>query len=106
MFDMTRKEEQILLAIHFLKSEASLMKIRDSIQKYTGKDYSAGTVYAPLNRLYLNGFLGSHLTKVPESKKPVRYYRLTPKGYQALEEIRKMTEEMWDGFINPIYEGS
>ena len=104
MSDVTRKEEQILLAIHFLEDNASLMKIRDRIQQLTGKDYSAGTVYAPLNRLYLNGYLESSLTKVPGSKKPVRYYRLTPGGYKALEEIRKLTEEMWEGFTNPVAE--
>jgi DNA-binding PadR family transcriptional regulator len=104
MSDVTRKEEQILLAIHFLKDEASLMKIRDRIQEFTGKNYSAGTVYAPLNRLFLNGYLESSLTRVPGSKKPVRYYRLTPDGYGALEEIRRMTREMWEGFTNPIAE--
>ena len=104
MTEITRKEEQMLLAIHFLQDEASLIKIRERIHKYTGKKYSVGTIYAPLNSLHLNGFLESCLEKVTESKKPVRYYRLTQKGYKALAFLKKQTEEMWDGFINPILE--
>ena len=104
MIEVTRKEEQILLAIHFLQDKASLINIKERIYKYTGKNYAVGTIYAPLNRLHLNGFLESVLEKVSDSKKPVRYYKLAEKGYEALADIKKLTEKMWQGFVSPALE--
>jgi len=104
MFELTRKEEQILLAVHFLQDNAYLISIRARIKKMTGKEYAVGTIYAPLNRLYLNGYLESYLKETKESNKPVRYYRITKKGYEALAYLKKLTEEMWEGFTTPAFE--
>ena len=102
MADLTRKEEQILLAVHFLADQAFLNTIREQLDRYTGKDYSLGTIYVPLNRLDQNGYLESHLKKVAGSNKPVRYYRITPNGYKALSELRTRTQKMWAGFVEPV----
>ena len=104
MIELTRKEEQILLAVHFLHEDACLISIREHIKKHTGKTYSVGTIYAPLNRLHMNGYFDSKLEKVSESNKPIRYYRLTTKGYEALAMLKKQTDDMWSGFINPLTE--
>lgn len=100
--ELTRKEEQILLAVHFLKSNAILNTIRERIKQYSGKSYSLGTIYVPLNRLHANGYLKSYLKKVSGSNKPVRYYNMTSKGYDVLAELKKKTDEMWDGFEIPV----
>jgi len=104
MSELTRKEEQILLAVHFLQNDAYLITIRDRIKQMTGKEYAVGTIYAPLNRLHINGYLDSYLKSTKESNKPVRYYQVTKQGYEALTEIRKLTEEMWEGFVSPVLE--
>jgi len=104
MSELTRKEEQILLAIHSLQKDASLTNIRERIRKYTGKNYSVGTIYAPLNRLHLNGLLDSTLKKTKDSKKPVRYYKVTQEGFQALAKLKDQTETMWNGFVSPAPE--
>ena len=88
MEEITRKEEQILLAVHSLKDNAYLISIREHIKKHTGKSYSVGTIYAPLSRMHLNGYLDSNLEKVAMSNKPVRYYKLTKKGYEALLQLK------------------
>lgn len=102
----TKKEEQILLAIHHLGNEAYLISIREMIKKYTGKYYSVGTIYAPLNRLHVNGYLTAFVEKPDASSggKPIKYYRLTKRGYTALEAIRKQNELMWKGFKIPVFE--
>ena len=56
MEELTRKEEQILLAVHFLKDDAILNTIKERIKQYSGKNYSLGTIYVPLNRLHNNGY--------------------------------------------------
>jgi len=93
----TKNEEQILLAIYHLGEDAYLIPIRAEIKKYTGKTYSVGTIYAPLNRLHKYGYLKSYVTKDKSlnSKKPIKYYRLTKHGYKALARLKRQNELMW-----------
>lgn len=100
---LTRQEEQILMAIHHLGEEAYLVSIREEIKKYTGKYFSVGTIYAPLNRLDKNRYLQSYLGEANAIRggKAIKFYRITKKGYEALEEIKRMQEMMWQDFIFP-----
>jgi PadR family transcriptional regulator PadR len=102
----TKKEEQILLAIYHLKDEAYLIPIRKKIKEYTGKYFSVGTIYAPLNRLHVYGYLTTHVIKPDASTggKPIKYYRLTKMGYAALEALKKQNELMWEGFQTHAFE--
>jgi PadR family transcriptional regulator PadR len=101
----TKKEEQILLAIYHLKDEAYLIPIREKVKEYTGKYYSVGTIYAPLNRLHQYGYLTALVEKPDASGgKPIKYYRLTKKGMAALEALKKQNELMWKGFKTPAFE--
>ncbi len=104
MKSLTRREEQVLLAVHFLKTEAYLIPIREQIKTYTGKEYSVGTIYAPLNRLLINEYLDSFVKKpdFPQSGKPIKYYRLTKKGYKALADMSRQNARMWKGFEQPV----
>jgi PadR family transcriptional regulator PadR len=106
MSGLTRKEEQILLAIYQIKENCYLIPIREQIKKFTGKTYSVGTIYAPLNRLHMNGYLESYVKKPgsPGSGKPIKYYKLTKKGYEALAELKRQNEMMWEGFALPVFE--
>jgi PadR family transcriptional regulator PadR len=99
----TKKEEQILLSIYHLKDNAYLITIREEIKKYTGKYYSVGTIYAPLNRLHAYGYLSAHAAKPERSSggKPIKYYRLTQQGMTALSALEKQTRLMWKGFESP-----
>lgn len=99
----TKNEEQIMLAIFHLGEEAYLIPIREEIKKYTGKYYSVGTIYAPLNRLHVYGYLEACVKKPdsPGSGKPIKYYRLTKKGYRALAQIKQQNELMWRGIKMP-----
>ena len=103
MKELTRKEEQMLLAVHYLGEEACLITIREQIHRYTGTLYSVGTIYAPLNRLHINGYVESRTGRNPEfsSKKPIRFYRLTKKGYAALQQLQEAYRLLWAGFTVP-----
>ena len=103
MLQLTRKEEQILLTITHLADNAYLITIREQIAKYTGKTYSVGTIYAPLNRLHLNGYLTAESKKTDDTPgaKPVKYYRLTEMGMQALADLKQQQEMMWTGVVLP-----
>ena len=102
----TKKEEQILLAIYHLKDEAYLIPIREKIKEYTGKYYSVGTIYVPLNRLHVYGYLTAHVQKpdVNIGGKPIKYYKLTKRGLAALATLEKQNKLMWEGFKIPALE--
>lgn len=99
----TKNEEQILLAIYNLGEDAYLIPVRAEIKKYTGKTYSVGTIYAPLNRLHQYGYLKTCVKKDKSlgSKKPIKYYRLTKSGYKALAQLKRQNELMWKGINVP-----
>ena len=104
MTHLTRQEEQILLAVLSLKDEAYLVPIREKIKEFTGKAYSVGTIYVPLNRLEKKGFLKSHLGQPTAVRggKAVKFYRPTTQGLNALEGLHILHERMWRHFCpNP-----
>ncbi len=100
----TKKEEQILLAIYQLKDEAYLIPIREKIKEFTGKYFSVGTIYVPLNRLHTFGYLTTKVQKPDASTgKPIKYYRLTERGLAALAALEKQNTLMWEGFKSPTF---
>lgn len=102
----TKKEEQILLAIYHLKDEAYLITIREKIKEFTGKYFSVGTIYVPLNRLHAYGYLATYVQKPDASigGKPIKYYKLTKRGLAALAALEKQNQLMWEGFETPALE--
>lgn len=95
----TKKEEQILLAIYHLKHDAYLIPIREKIKEFTGKYFSVGTIYVPLNRLHVYGYLEAEVKKPDSSTrgKAIKYYRLTKRGVAALAALEKQNKLMWQG---------
>jgi DNA-binding PadR family transcriptional regulator len=103
---LTKKEEQILLAIYHLKEKAYLISIREQIKRYTGKTYSVGTIYAPLDRLHSYGYLSTQKQKPDKNTqgKAIKYYALTKEGFAALAALKKQNQMMWKGFKLPALE--
>lgn len=97
---LTRQEELVLLAIHSLDEKSSLISIREYLLEITGKEWSVSSVYMPLDKLTRNGYLTTFLGD-PSSKrggKAVKYYTLTKKSIEALNELKEINALMWKGF--------
>ena len=94
---LSRPEELILLAVWKLTEEAYGVNIRNFIKEFTGRYWSVGSVYVPLDRLEDKGFLRSfRANPTPErGGKSKRYYELTKSGLLQLEEIRKIYQTVW-----------
>ena len=107
MKTLSLQEEQILLAVHRLGNKAYLIPIREQIKEYTGRYFSVGTIFAPLSRLNTNGYLESYLgeSNAVRGGRAIRFYKITSMGYQALRDIRKVHEKMWDGIVIPETNG-
>ncbi len=96
---LSRSEEIILLSIWRLQKKAYGMSIRQRVAEVTGKTWSFGAIYAPLNRLLKKGFVRS-IEGEPTPERGGRrkiYYQLTDDGKHALTEIQKVHEAIWVG---------
>jgi len=94
---MTRSEELVLLTVWKLKDEAYCLPIREYLGGMTGKNWSLGSIFDPLDRLEKKGLLRSTLTEPEKIRggRSKRVYRITPYGKRALAEMYKIQEAMW-----------
>ncbi len=94
---LTRSEELILLAVWRLQDDAYGVTIRRRLKEETGHSWSIGAVYVPLEKLARYGLLQSRQAPPTEARggKSKRYFRLTPRGLKALNEVRRIHEAMW-----------
>ena len=101
----TRQEELILLAVYQLKDNAYLVTIREYLIEITGKNLSVGAVYVPLDRLHRLGYLDTHIGEpnARRGRNKIKYYRLNKKSFEALREIKRVNEVLWQDFSEPIY---
>jgi len=96
---LQRSEEIILLSIWRLQKKAYGMAIREQIAQATGKTWSFGAVYAPLNRLLKKGLV----TAIAGEPTPERggrrkiFYELTLDGKKALLQVQRVNEAIWLG---------
>lgn len=96
---LSRSEEFVLLAVWKLQERAYSLAIREQLSEASGHEWSLGSIYTPLERLVKKGLLTSTLTDpTPErGGRHKRVYRLTPRGRQALIEIRTIEQTLWAG---------
>lgn len=101
---LTRKQEMILLAVFKLGESASLVKVREILNISTGRDWSMGNVYVPLDRMTRMGYLETRVGK-PTSRrggKAVKHYSLSREGREALAELKRVHDTLWKGLADPI----
>jgi DNA-binding PadR family transcriptional regulator len=101
MFRMkvTITEQVLLLSIWRLGEEAYGFKIREMVSKYTNREIAFGTLYNNMDQLIRKGYAVSYKgesTAVRGGKRKV-YYRITKKGYEALQASRDLQNRLWDG---------
>ena len=88
-------EEQVLVAVLRLSSEAYGMNVRREIERVTGRDLAIGAVYATLDRLEAKGLLTSARTYGAGPSR--RRFEMSASGARALAETRAMRERLWQG---------
>jgi PadR family transcriptional regulator PadR len=90
-------EQIVLLAVMRLGDDAYGVKVRQEIEKRTGRSVSIGAIYATLERLHEKGFVSAY-TGEPTAERggrAKRYFRIEADGRRALqrtqESVRKMS---------------
>ncbi len=97
---LTKFEELILLSVWRQKENAYGTTIFKHLQEITKKKISLGGVYFPLDRLAKKGYLNSFRGEATEKRKGLskRYYVLTDKGINALNDLKQVNDSMWQGY--------
>ena len=97
---LTRPEEIVLLSVWRLGDNAYGVTIRELVQKLTGRYWSVGAVYVPLERLEKKGYVRSFGSPpLPErGGRSRRYFALTEAGMAELEEVKRVNLKIWRGF--------
>lgn len=102
---LTRKQELILLAVYQLGESASLVRIREILNMSTGREWTVGNVYVPLDRMTKMGYLDTRVGE-PTSRrggKAIKFYALSREGKEALAELKKVHDNLWDGISDPVF---
>ena len=96
---LSRSEEIILLAIWRLQENAFGLSIREAVIDVSGRSWSIGAVYAPLQRLEKKELVMTRQGQ-PEARRGGRskvFYELTTRGKQALLVVKQVHDTQWSG---------
>lgn len=96
---LSRPEEMVLLAIWKLGPEAYGVNIRKLVSDLSGKYWSIGSIYVPLDRLEDKGIVHSTLSEPTRERggKSRRYYTISDLGFARLKEIQEINSSFWEG---------
>ena len=101
---ITRREEQIMLAIVNLQENAYLVAIKKHLSEVMRKEWSIGAIHIPLRRLERAGFVEAcfgEATAVRGGRRK-KIYKLTTQGIGALKENKRVTDILWTNFSDII----
>lgn len=101
---LTRTEEILLLSVARLQDEAFGLTIRKDVEEVTGRRYSVGGIYVPLERLVEKGYLRteSESGSADRMGRPRKRFVITSAGVAALSDIRSLTASMWKGLPDTV----
>ena len=101
---ITRTEEMLLLTVCKLRDDAAGMQVRKAIEAVTGRRYSVGGIYVPLDRLVRKGLLRANEQGPTPQRggRRKRMYEITPAGLAALREVRQVEKALWSGLPEAI----
>lgn len=91
-------EELTLLAVCAVKGETYGVPVQQFVEKTSGRRVTIGAVYAALERLEEKGFVRSVMGTARQMRggRRKRLFQATPDGIEALKEIRRVREHIWD----------
>ena len=98
-------EQLILLALPRLGDDAYGVTIRDHINKATEKIWSIGATYDILDRLTRKALVTTLIGDPIKARggKSRRFYRITKKGFKALEEVKTLQKQTWADLPDPVF---
>ena len=100
MYQLSKRDEEILLTIWELKEDAYLVEIRKQISRVTGKELTIGAIHIPLTKLEKAGIIESQFGEATPKRggRRKRIYKITQTGLEVLKEYKKKQDFLWSSF--------
>ena len=100
MKTISRREEQILIAVWHLKETAYLLAIKQHLSEIMHTDWTVGAIHKPLMKLEKQGYVESYLgeTTAVRGGKRKKIYKITSLGLNLLKTAKKEYEVLWSEF--------
>ena len=100
MKTISRREEQILIAIWSLKESAYLLAIKKHLSKIMNTDWSIGAVHKPLMKLEKEGYVESYMGEATPKRggRRKKIYKVTELGLELLKTVKKAHDILWANF--------
>ena len=100
MKTISRREEQILIAIWNLKEAAYLLAIKDHLSTIMNAEWTVGAIHKPLMKLEKEGFVESHMGGATAKRggRRKKIYKVTRLGLEELKAIKKNHDVLWADF--------
>ena len=106
MKTISRREEQILIAIWNLKESAYLLAIKNHLSKIMETHWSVGAIHKPLMKLEKEGFVESYMGEATAKRggRSKKIYRVSKLGLESLMAIKEKNDVLWANFpaINKV----
>ncbi len=101
MISLSRREEQVLLAIWELRDNAYLVSVMKYLTQLTKSKWSLGVVQKPILQLekkgYITTFMGESLAIRGGRRK--KMCRITKEGIIALKKLKEEQDLFWKRFL-------
>ncbi len=100
MKTISKREEQILIAIWNLKESAYLLAIKNYLSKIMKTDWSVGAIHKPLMKLEKEGLVESYMGEATAKRggRSKKIYRISKLGLDTLKIIKKEHDALWAKF--------
>jgi len=101
-------EEIVMLTVALLYKNAYGISIKQEIEQRLNRNVSVGAMRTALNRLEKKGFLSSKFGEASAVRggKRKRYFKVTPYGKKAIEQVMKTRKELWQAIPSIAFEYS
>lgn len=98
--ELSKREEQILLAILELDENAYLVSIMKHLTELLGTSWTVGAVHKPLRRLEKMEYIESHLGEATAIRggRGKKIYSITESGQEVLREAKRANDLLWANF--------
>ncbi len=102
-------EQMVLLAVLQQGDEAYAVEVRKELERSAGRSVSRGALYRTFDRLEAKGYVDWELedgNPIPErGGHPMRKFRVTEAGLEALRVSRSALLKLWRG-LDTVLDGS
>ena len=93
-------EESCLLAMKVAGSKVLASRVHEVLENRTGKSFRFSAIYTTLDRMVDKCWVEVETSSAPEGGRKRRYFRISAKGNEVLNDSLKMTRHLIQAKMN------